>query len=162
MRIVDERPVRAALAAVAPALRAELLALAGALRGLPEVALAVFHVEAEGAFDRFPVELSTFDAHGHSVDCSLDGRSLLAGRTLLDPREAYPLGRVDLFGLDTTPDLEIVERAIVAELRAHWPTLEHVHAYAGRVSWSADGRPGPCQLVSLDDGALRSVRLHWR
>lgn len=161
MRFVDEGSVRAALAVVAPALRAELLAIAGALRGLPEVALAVLHVEAERAFKCFPVELSTFDAHGNSVDCPLDGRSLLAGRTLLDPRDAYPLGRIDLFGIDTTPDLDLVERAIVEQLRAHWPTLERVRAYAGRISTSADRLPKPSELVSLDDGALQVVMLRW-
>jgi hypothetical protein len=59
------------------------------------------------------------------------------------------------------PNAPAVERAIVEQLRAHWPTLERVHAYAGRISWSADGRPEPGELLSLDDGTLRVVTLHW-
>ncbi|MCY1065201.1 hypothetical protein OV090_10540 [Nannocystis sp. RBIL2] len=160
MRFVDERSVRAALAALSPALQAELLAIAGALRVLPEVALVVFEVEAEGAFDSFPVVLSTYDAHGDVHDCSLDGRSLLPGRTLLPPRDAYPLGRIDFLGADTTPDLELVERAIVEQLLALWPRLERVRAYAGRIQVS-DGGPEPSSLVSLDDGALHVVTLRW-
>ncbi|MFZ6180912.1 hypothetical protein [Nannocystis pusilla] len=160
MRFVDERSVRAALAALSPALQAELLAVAGTLRVLPKVALVVFDVQAEGAFDSFPVALSTYDAHGAVHDCSLDGRSLLAGRTLLPPRDAYPLGRIDFLGADTTSDLEIVERAIVEQLLALWPRLERVHAYAGRIHVSDRG-PEPSSLVSLGDGALHVVTLRW-
>lgn len=163
MRLVDERSVRAALAAVSPALQAELLNIAGALRDLPEVALAVFNVEAERAFERFPVELFTYDAHGYDYDeCSLDGLVLLAGRTLLDPRDSYPLGRVDWFGADTTPDLELIERLLVEQLRAHWPKIAHVHAYAGRIGMPDDEGPEPSELVSLDDGARRVITLRWR
>ncbi|MCY1059157.1 hypothetical protein [Nannocystis sp. SCPEA4] len=147
---------------MSPALQAELHAIAAALRALPQVALVVFHVEAERAFESFPVELSTHDAHGDDCDGSLAGRSLLAGRTLLDPRDAYPLGRVDLAGIDTTPDLELVERMIVEQLRALWPNLELVRAYAGRIETSDDGEPEPSELVSLDDGAHRFVTLRWR
>jgi hypothetical protein len=110
----------------------------------------VFDVQAEYAFGRFPVELATFDAHGNVYECSLDGRKLLAGRTLLDPRDDYPLGRIDWFGADTTSDLELVERMIVEELRAHWPKLAGVRACAGRVEWNDDG-PEMSGLVSLDE-----------
>lgn len=161
MRLVDEVSVRAALAALSPALQAELLAIAGALRALPEVALAVFHVEADEAFQSFPVELFTYDAQGDDHECSLSGRKLLAGRTLLPPRDAYPLGRIDWFGADTTSDAELVERMIVEQLRAHWPKLERVRAYAGRIAWSDDDSPEPSELVSLDDGERRVVMLRW-
>ncbi|WAS94160.1 hypothetical protein [Nannocystis punicea] len=141
---------------MSPALQAELHAIATALRALPEVALVVFDVQAEYAFSSFPVEVFTFDAHGTDYECSLDGRRLLAGRTLLDPRDDYPLGRIDWFGADTTSDLELVERMIVEELRAQWPKLTGVRACAGRVEWKDDG-PDMSELLSLDDPPSRDA-----
>jgi GNAT superfamily N-acetyltransferase len=114
---VTEEGVRAAFHQLRSRVDIEVRALLDEVLTAPDVAFLLFDVRSEVAFDEFPITVELFRVDGERSE---RGRPLLRGTTLLPPDGSYPLGRVDLFGVDTTPDAAIVEHVCIDEFRRLW------------------------------------------
>ena len=163
---VSEAGVRAAFARLRPALEADVAAVLDEVKEVPAVAYLLFDLWAEAAFDEFPIRVEVFGADGEEVEgaARLDGRRLLPGTTLLPPEGAYPLGRFDWIGADTTADLALVERVCIDEFRITWAAADRalpgVRALIGR--WAPLlGDEGAFPLFDLGSDAPVLVDALW-
>ncbi len=98
----------------------------------------VFELEGHLIWEKFPVSMIAFDREGWDQSLVSTERTLLEGKRFLEGVEAYPLGRHDLFGWNTNPDLAAVEAELSAAIRtaaAPWQRklqLGSISAYVGR------------------------------
>jgi hypothetical protein len=123
----------------------------------------VFDVHGECAFQRFPVDVTTYDRQFHEMDSPIHCRHLLAGRTFLDPRDDYPLGRHDLAGVNFLEDLLVVQHAVTKHFLNAWARVRAtLPGYIGVVE--VDDRthqPLPSELVNLNTGQIETLTLEW-
>ena len=140
-RPITAEAVVQAIAAIRPALQLDLDEIRGELRPIREVKRVVFDVRGEYAFESLGTKVLLFGENGLLDPCPLQARKLLSGNTpLLDPRDEFPVGRVDIFGVDTTADLEVVGRVVSEQLHDLWnlagsSTTAPYSVYAGRIDW---------------------------
>jgi hypothetical protein len=161
--LVTEEYLLRHLALIERDLAARLSWVVSQLRERPEVVYLVFDISAELAFSEVPINVCTYDGDRREYNCPVHALDLLPGVPLLDPRDDYPLGRVDWLGFDTTPDLELVQQAIARRLQALWALLPEdiarLQPYAGRVLTGEDRERSPSLLLNLRTGEIEAVEL---
>ncbi len=117
---VTEDAVRAGFERLGPRLTDELREIAGLADDQHDLACLLFDLKPMYAFESVGITTWTFDSLGRPRETALDGRDLLRGESLLDPRGRYPLGRADSPLGSTVEDVGLVERVMHDELRKRW------------------------------------------
>ncbi len=88
---------------------------------------------------------------GRELESPMHGHDLLAGKHLLEPRGAVPLGRADWLGFDTTPDIALVERVVLREFQQRWAVVigdkQRFDAFIG--VWQSNLDHEPCPMLNL-------------
>jgi hypothetical protein len=155
--------VEQALSALDDALAVEIAGLLSEVSDIQNEIVLVFDLHGELAFQRFPVDVTTYDRQFNEVDSPIHCRHLLAGRTLLDPRDDYPLGRQDLAGASFLEDLLVVQRALTKHFLGAWARVgATLPGYIGVVD--VDDRthePLPGELLNLNTGRIEALTLRW-
>jgi hypothetical protein len=157
--------VEGCLSAIDDALAAEIAGLVSEVSCAQDEILLVFVLRGETAFERFPVDVMTFNRRLHERDSPIHCRQLLAGRSLLDPSDDYPLGRADLAGASFLEDLFVVQRAVMKHFLSQWRRVgATLPAYIGMWSLDVDERthqPLPGEFLNLNTGEVESLTLTW-
>jgi hypothetical protein len=151
--------VECAMTALDAPLAAELARLLSEVTYLQNDLVLVFDLHAWMAFDRFPVTVYTYDRQLRGIDSPIDGRGLLAGRTLLDPQDRYPIGWDDVAGANFTEDALVVERTVMKHLCQQWARVgATLPGYIGCVHGDDDSSQIR-HLTSLSTGEVEAVTL---
>ncbi len=155
--------VEQALSVLDDALAVEIAGMLSEVSEVQHKLVLVFHLHGEFAFQRFPVDVATYDRQFHEMDSPIHCRHLLAGRTFLDPRDDYPLGRPDLVGVSFVEDLFVVESALTKHFLSAWARVgATLPGYIGAVDVEDRTlQPLPSQLVNLNTGKMETLTLRW-
>jgi hypothetical protein len=156
---VSEESVSSAFNRIETVLAEELRRIVAAVETDEHVGYLLLDINPCFAFGTFPVTAWTFDRDGAERDGAMHGVHLLPTEYLLDPTADYPLGRPDWLGVDTMPDVALVERVMLKELRTAWLRVIgspcRFTALAGVWIADDDGATQPSAMMDLWTGESR-------
>lgn len=164
---LDPNELRDGVATLRPHIRTGFTRVRAALLETPTAfTTLVFHVEFVDAFEKPGIEVWFAGEPSVCKDHPLLGEPLIAdGPSLLPADRAFPIGRRDLCGVDTTAEAATVVDAVSLVLRETWleepcSALAHVRVFAGWLDFyeSLDD-PIRGELLEFATGAKRMVEL---